>query len=283
MKLSKFLWSVFFVGLSISAFAELKENPDENTLWIEDGKAIETGKGSGNYWNDNLKFTPLEGGGFSMEATGKANSTGRYLPMSLEYPYVVFEIAKVEKRPGYVAFSLPVIVGGADMSSVGIGMVSQPQTGIFAVNIFENGKLPRAKPYFRINEHNCTLDFKYIKCVKLPESYIEMLPKEPAKIGDKITFKVHLPKPAEDVSLRFFYSYTMPEIRINGEQSLQLKPENPNDAKVWVGTIDYKTIDFSKKNDQDIKPGGMLIKAVVLGSENNTPVWGANNYPVKVK
>lgn len=283
MKLSKFLMSVFFATLSASSFAELKENPDENTLWIEDGKEIKTGAGSGNHWNDAVKFTPLADGGFSMEASGKASATGRYLPMSLEYPYIVFEISRVEKRSGYVAFNLPVIHGGTGMSSVGIGMVSQPQTGIFTVNVFENGKLPLAKPYFRINEHNCTLDFKYLKCVKMPENYIEMMPKQPSKIGDKITFKVHLAKPAEDVSLRFFYGYTMPEIRINGEQSLQLKPENPDDPKVWTATVDYKSIDFSKKTDKDIVPGGMLIKAVVLGSENNTPVWGTNNYPIKVK
>ena len=274
---------MFFVALSVSSFAELKENPDGNTLWIEDGKDIKTGAGSGDYWNDTVKFTPLPDGGFSMEASGKASATGRYLPMSPDYPYVVFEITQAEKRPGYVAFNLPVIQGGANMSSVGIGMVSQPQTGIFAVNVFENGKLPGTAPYFRINIHNCTLNFKYLKCVKAPDAYIEMLPKEPLKIGDKVTFRVHLAKPAEDVSLRFFFSYTMPEIRFNGEQSLQLKPENADDQKVWVGTVDYKSIDFSIKKDQYLPPGGMLIKAVVLGSENNTPIWGTNNYPIKVK
>ena len=106
-----------------------------------------------------------------------------------------------------------------------------------------------------------------------------MSPEEPLKPGDKITFKVHLANKAEDVSLRFFLGYTMPEIKLNGEQSLQLKPETSDDPKVWTGTIDYKSID----KDKDIPPGGMLIKAVILGSENSTPVWGTNNYPVKVK
>ena len=276
------LIALFMLG-AFSALAELKQNTDENTLWIEDGKEIKTGAGSGDYWNDAIKFTPLPDGGFSMEASGKVNSTGRYLPMSQDYPYVVFEITQVEKRPGYTAFGLPQLLG-SNNATVGIGIVSQLQTGIFAVNTFENGKLGSKTPFFRINLFNCTLNFKYLKCVKVPEAYIEMLPKEPLKIGDKITFKVHLEKPAEDVSLRFFFGYTMPEIRINGEQSLQLKPENPDDNKTWIGTIDYKSIDFSiKKDNQDIPPGGMLVKAVILGSERNTPVWGTNNYPVKVK
>lgn len=282
MNLSNFLLSVFFVALSVSSFAELKQNPDGNTLWIEDGKDIKTGAGSGDYWNDAIKFTPLADGGFSMEASGKGNATGRYLPMSLEYPYVVFEISQVEKRPGYTALGLPQLLGAGN-GAVGIGMVSQLQTGIFAVNVFENGKLGSANPYFRINLFNCTLNFKYLKCVKVPESYIEILPKETLKIGDKVTFKVHLANKAEDVSLRFFFGYTMPEIRFNGEQSLQLKPENPDDPKIWAGTVDLKSVDFSIKKDQDIPPGGMLVKAVILGSENNTPVWGTNNYPIKVK
>ena len=285
MKSNYFFLRVLIAWVMLAASmasAELKQNPDENTLWIEDGKEIKTGPGSGDYWNDAIKFTPLPDGGFSMEAFGKADATGRYLPMSLNYPYVVFEISQVEKRPGYVGFGLPHLIG-RNCSAVGISIASQPQTGIFAVNAFENGKLADAISYFRININNCKLNFKYLKCVKVPEAYIEMLPKETLKIGDKVTFKVHLAKPAEDVSLRFFFGYTMPEIRINGEQSLQLKPENPDDPKIWTGTIDYKSIDFYLKKAQDVPPGGMLIKGIILGSENNAPIWGTNNYPIKVK
>ena len=272
------LLTAWFILSTSAAWAELKQNPDGNTLWVEDGKDIKTGPGSGDYWNNSIKFTSLPDSGFSMEATDKANATGRYLPMSADYPYVVFEITQVEKRPGYVSLDLPHLLGD-NWKAVEIGMVSQLQTGIFAVNVFKNGKLGNGTPYFRINQYNCALNFKYLKCVKVPESYIEMSPEEPLKPGDKITFKVHLANKAEDVSLRFFLGYTMPEIKLNGEQSLQLKPETSDDPKVWTGTIDYKSID----KDKDIPPGGMLIKAVILGSENSTPVWGTNNYPVKVK
>lgn len=278
----KYLGLAAIVGLGIAgANAEMLMNPDENTLWLENGRDIKSGQGSSaDHWLDTIKFAPLADGGFSMEAIDKANNTGRYLPMSLDYPYVVFEITKVEQRKGYVGFALPALAGS---TVVPMGMVSQIPTGIFAVNIFENGKLGNPTPFFRIDLHNSTLNFKYLKCVKVPESYIEMSPGAPVKIGDKITFRLHLSKPAEDVSLRFFYGYTMPEIRFNGEQALQLKLEKADDPKVWTGTIDYKSIEFSLKKDQDIPPGGLLIKAVILGSENSTPVWGTNNYPVKVK
>ena len=47
-------------AFAVTAVAEMKNNPDPNTLWCEDGKAIVTQAGnSRNGWNNALKYSSM--------------------------------------------------------------------------------------------------------------------------------------------------------------------------------------------------------------------------------
>jgi hypothetical protein len=70
-------------AFAVTAVAEMKNNPDPNTLWCEDGKAIVTQAGnSRNGWNNALKYESMpDGKGFSVEFEGKPTG-GRYVEVS---------------------------------------------------------------------------------------------------------------------------------------------------------------------------------------------------------
>ena len=81
------------------ARAEFKMNPDSNTLWIEDGKNIKTANTNfGNGWNDtDVAITSNPDGGFYLEQKKQGKpQTGRMVPVSPEYPYVVYEVSELE-------------------------------------------------------------------------------------------------------------------------------------------------------------------------------------------
>ena len=66
--MKKLLFSVLSLSASM-VFAEMKLNPDPNTLWIEDGKNIQTATNNYSYGfnNTDLIVTPNPAGGFYME------------------------------------------------------------------------------------------------------------------------------------------------------------------------------------------------------------------------
>lgn len=272
--------------LSGMARAELQVNPDANTLWIEDGRQIKSGVGSSDqHWTNALEFSEVESGGFKMrgEGPGKSNS-GRYVDFDPAYPWLVWEITEVTPgAPGYRALSFRTL----DMpQSAFVGMISFIQPGIFAVRT--DYAHPTAKrTFFRIDLHNCDVTMKYLKLVAQPENYIEvtgptMDSKKVVELNDEVTFVARLAEPAEDVSLRFYDNYMMPQLTINGSQQLQLKPVDA-EQKIWMATVKLESCTgYRRKPDSQFSPGSFLVKAIVLGGSLNTPIWGANPVEFRV-
>ena len=263
------------------ARAEFKMNPDSNTLWIEDGKNIKTANTNfGGGWNNtDVAVTSNPDGGFYLEQKKQGKpQTGRMVPVSPEYPYVVYEVSELEMKPGYHALWLPLL--GSAMTV----LEGNVQKGVFAVNYYENSKLkPDAKQSFLgLHIHGLKVGFKYIKVVKVPDYYIKVespafAEKKYCAPGDKVKFTVYLKEEAEDVSLQFFRSTVLP-LQINGSSKLQLLPVDGGNNKVWSAEITLKSIAPAKK---DLMP---LIKAVILGNETAPDaLWGKSSYLFHIK
>lgn len=263
-----------------AVYAEMKHNPDSNTLWIEDGKNIKTAKNnySEGFNNTDMIVTSRPEGGFIMEQKkqGKPRS-GRMVPISPEYPYLVYEIDSLEQKPGYHALWMPLLGNGMMV------MEGNPQKGVFAINVYENSNLnpkTRRTP-LSFDIHGLQVGFKYIKMVKKPDYYITVespafAAKKCCAPGDKVKFTVYLKEEAEDVSLSFYTRIVTP-LTINGSSKLQLYPVNKENPKVWSREITLESV--GSKND--VIPS---IKAVILGSENAPDMlWGKPAYKFCVK
>ena len=261
--------------LVATACAEMKNNPDPNTLWCEDGKAIVTQAGnSRNGWNNALKYESMpDGKGFSVEFEGKPTG-GRYLDVSAEYPWFVYEISGVDLKKGYRqhAIGFQRVARHAQIGRI--------FPGIYAFNLYENSTLEKkGKPFMRIVQFGSKLTFRYMKMVKTPENYIQceseaFKSKKAFGAGDKLKFTVTLKEPAEDVVLSFFKSYTMPQIKLGGESSLQLKQAD-KDGRVWTGELTVTPLDGK------IKPNDIWVKADVTGGGIALPLWTAIPYEYK--
>lgn len=227
---------VLFAAFTV--YGEFKTNPDANTLWIEDGKAI-----SG--WRKEINMTENPEGGFYIEPGEKVDG-GRYVPASPDYPWFVAELSEVEHKKGYRGFGFYGL----------IGMVDNPMTGIFTVRV--PYRIP--KPFFRIDVHGLKLGFKYMKVVREPENYIDWIEKDGV-----LEVTVKLKSEAEDVSVSFYDSYCMRQLTVENSIRLQLYPVDENNPVVWKGTL---------KNYKNTARGSFLLKATVLGGDIITPIWG---------
>ena len=265
---------------ALSAAAGLAGEADGNTLWREDGSALKTGKSSsGNAWNDSkLDFAALPDGGFSLSGEGDHNQGGRYVRLSPDYPWLTFELASFTPKPeGYKAWTL-----FFDKALTYVWQTTRPQTGVYAFNIYENSPYDAAKMiYFKFFVYNLKLDFKYFAMVKEPDNYITVESADfrkdaPFGPGDTLKFTVRLKEPAEDVTIRFFDSYTMSQINLNKQDKLQLKPSG-DDPLVW--TAEAKVEALGGKDAY--KARQTLLKAVILGGELKQPLWGAIPYAYK--
>lgn len=275
--------------LTVAAFparAEFKDNPDPNTLWIEDGSNIATGdKSSDQYWAVgtpalNITAAP-DNAGFILDAAGEAHASGRYVKFDPAYPYITWEITGVENGTGYRAFSVRAL--GA--SHAFGGMVSHIQPGIYTCKT--NYLFPEPKTTFlRLELYNAKVTLKYLKVSKAPDNYAEIntdlfKSKGYLELGDEVQFKVVLAEPAEDVTLRFFHSYIMPPLSVNGSQTLQLKPVNEQN-KIWSARVKIASCTAGNlKPGKQFTPGEFLVKAVVLGGKIDTPIW--TNNPVEFR
>ena len=234
---------ICFLLFSVLAFAlqaEFLKNPDENTLWLENG----VGEFKG--WRTaDLLMQSMEGGGFTIQPGNETNG-GRYVPNAPEYPWLVGEIVSVEHKTGYIGFSIGPY----------FGQVANPMSGIFAVKRVVEEKTS----FLRIDVHGLILGFKYLKQVKVPENYIDY-----AKKDEGLEITVHLKEPAEDVSISFYDSYCMPRLMQDNQYKLQLYPKDEENPVVWSGTL--KKVEYGGK-------GSLLFKASVLGGGIKTPLWG---------
>jgi len=270
--------------------AEMNANPDDNTLWVENGREIKNGpaESSAGFWRAGLKLLPdPEGEGFIIDSNSdvdKQATTGRYVAVNPDYPWMVWEITAVAPIPGkYVGLVMPGMTNVND--SPQSAFAGNIPAGIFVKNINDRGGVDKEKLcYLTIYAYNSKINVKYIKLVKKPDYYVEMksdtaAKKQKIEPGDNVTFKAYLKEPAEDVSLRFHHAYMMPQLTVNGEQAVQLKAEEGSDGKIWSATIPLKSISGNYKL---LKPGELLIKTIILGGQVKVPVWGTNTYPVEL-
>ncbi len=257
--------AMLLLGCAILARGEFKTAPDANTLWIEDGVNLQTaGSPSDQGWLDkNLKLEAAADGGFTVSATDPAQSaTGRYVPISAEYPYCVFEITKIKNTGKYTAVSLS-FPGAASIS-----VVANLQPGVYVWKPFElANSVPDKKDFLRFDVYGMTLDMPYIKMVKVPDVVVTAQAEDATvKKGGRVTFEVQLQGEVEDVCLKFFDSYRMFPVMFNGKDKLQLEPV-AGKSGVWSASCVLNSIRPKKLH------GKLFARAVILGSENHVPVW----------
>lgn len=224
---------------------------------------------------------------FIFDTTKGAANIVFYPKYKEECPYLVFKINKVTKKPGYHALFYPMIRASKNAMFISAGKIFP---GIYTLNIFENNN---AKPventplFTRMDIHNATIEFEYIKTVSIPENYILLKSKSFAKkkklsIGDDLTIKVILNEPAEGVSINYIDSYGVNPIKINGGHGISLKAQDKS-KKIWSSTINIKSIQKPQRGTQ-YTPGKLFIKATVKGGKlKNMPLWTLNNYLIEVK
>lgn len=75
------------------------------------------------------------------------------------------------------------------------------------------------------------------------------------KKGGELTLTVKLQKEADAVDVKFFRSYTMPKIKLNGKDSYEMKGNDS--GKVWTLKVKYD-------NFSHFKPGEKLKRTNVL-------------------
>ena len=248
----------FFAGLLLqsSGFCEIKQNPDENTLWIE------TFSVTTDSWktemtlksiDDCLSVTPGDAGKRCM---------GRYIKWDRAYPYLQLDFSKVGQRvDGYSGwFLVNSSAEGACVSSTGGGFL--PGLWTFNINDFFPELKTGSSFYLRMDVHGATCFFKYLTAVKMPRNAL-MLSVEPGKkrlvAGDKIKFSAVFEKSARDVTVTLRNANLLEKIMINRNDYIQLVSEDK--GKTWHGEM---TVPEELSN----KPRGSLIfEANILGGE----------------
>lgn len=261
--------------LATTVSGKMIENPDSNTLWVEDGKEMvlsRTYTRPNNAWYDGaLKVQGNPKGGFSVEfTTPKKSSTGYNVLMSKEYPWLVYKINSIEPTTGYRAFAF--------YSSMG-QQVGNFQPGIFAIQM-QNLPGNQSRKWLEITCYGIKVKFDYVKMVKTPDNYItvESAPADAkfVTVGDKIRITVHLKEKAEDVSVQFFTALYMRNLPVNGQEKIQLTPLK-GDERVWSAEITV----------QKVTPGNpkfpIHIKATILGGNHPDALWGRMPYQFKGK
>ena len=282
-----FIFSFIFL-YSLLVESKVIYNPDVDTFWIEDGKEVEVGEvgkegyWAGKYWGGSLEIESTEDGLRIKSPSSEKNKSIRYFKFSPEYPYLVWEITKVNYGQGYraIGFHFPTSV---------FGFVTNIYPGIFVVNPFLfNKELKEETKPCSIYLYNTEVYLKYIKMVKQPDNYIEI---ESADIekkgyleeGDEVLFRVKLKESCEDATLTFYHSYGTNQVKINGSETLQLKPED-EEQKVWTAKIKINDIGkgrLSILKKTSYEKGTFLIKATILGGEIKVPLWTSNWFEIK--
>ena len=268
-----------FAFAALGARAEIKINPDENTLW-----SLESASKKGWYQNTLSRgIRPNPNGGFFIGDDNPVNNghVARHkVPVSKEYPWLVWDMKEVYtfNSGRYQRWNLSI-----QNLNGGIGSVTNVEKGLAAVNCFENGKplKPGAKEgILRAYFFNMEIGFTAIRMVKKPDNYIEttspaFAKKKSFSPGDEVKFTVHLKEPAEDVTLKVIDVNDLYDIAVNGKNVLELTPED-EEQKIWSVTVKIKSLQCGSR-----KIGTLLTRATVLGGGFKVPLWGAVNYPYK--
>jgi len=276
-------WPVFTLMLCVVFAVQAKqlENPDENTLWLEDGAGIELKTTPGfSHWlvhggGKELEMKSKEDGtGFSLFAKDAAGrKTGTRVKLSPEYPYLTFRITGFELLKGYRNWT--VLMDGLMSTS----QANAPQTGVYVFDLFRNvpeKEAGRNAAYLQIYLYNLGMSLEYIKLVKKPAYNVRVECADPEiRPGSKVKFTAELENEAEDVSLSLSTNYVMTPVNVNGAGKIQLKPVDKT-QKVWTAEVEIKSLDLKKAQPRH----RTLIKLNVLGGELDEPVWIGVPYPV---
>ena len=274
---------LFLLGLSLHA--EYKEKPDNNTLWVETCQEVKVGPPENmDVWRNNqVDFEEVEQGlkitGYN--AADEKISTGRWVALDKDYPYIVLDIAGTKNNDGYRGMTFWILEHNAPPSGFGTNL----KAGMFiwpAISKLFTLKEDMKSGFFRLDLHNSSILLRSIKMVKKPEYNIQLIPennnKEEIVPGDKITFRVTMPDKAEDVTINLSQGDPTKRLSLNGKTTIQLKPV-PGNLKVWETKITFKTLEGFPETT--IKPGGILIRALPLGEKLSKAIWTTNTLPIK--
>ena len=274
--------AVVFLFFAMAAYAIQLNNPDPNTLWLENGKDIKLSKYPNYkcwYRNDKkaLEIKSLaDGKGFSFfaqDVSGRKTST--QLKLSPEYPYLVFKITGFEILKGYTGWA--VLMQNIQFLA---SQVTVPHKGIFVYDLYRNLSKKEAAQkngYLNIFLYNIKLNFEYIKLVKKPAYVVvaECADSE-IKLGSKVKFIATLAEEAEDVSISLTTAGKPRPVKINGAKVIQLKPVDKT-QKVWSAEIEVKSLDLKKA----CKRHQVFMKMDVLGGELDEAIWVGLPYAIK--
>jgi len=242
-----------FALMTFCCFAE------QAVLWCEDGKDLQLSeKYSKTAWfNKEIAMSALPDGGFTI-----SSSASKFVKFSEEYPWLCFEIIDSELVTFGKYSSWGIHVGKERK----VGNVRPAAPGIYAVNL---GKVDGNLLKFYI--YNLKVNFRYLKLVKVPENYLQIiLPEGKTELGkgDKLRFQLTLAEPCEDLSCQLFFDagHGPKAFNLNGTNALELKADNDELTK-WSTEV---TID---KNGV-AKTNSVTVKVTTLGSKLKTPIWG---------
>ena len=279
--MNRWIMMVLAVAAAGTIQAKQIDKPDDNTLWVEDGKEIEIGKLGFHRWtsekgNKELEIKPKENGkGFSFFAKdGNGRKVITVIKLSPEYPYLVFRVTDFELLKGYRNWTISTEIGNMVSSQV-----TALQKGIFIFDLFQNlpeKEAAKKSSYLRFWCYNLRMDLEYIKMVKKPD-YVVRAECADAEIkpGSKVKFTAELAKEAEDVSICLTTCGNPRPVKVNGAVKIQLKPVDKT-QKVWTTEIEVKSIGIAKA----VKRHNLFMKMDVLGGDLDEPVWVGLPYPV---
>ena len=265
-----------------TAQAKQLEKPDDNTLWMEDGKGIELSKSPGfKYWCPEKGKKELEikskedGPGFNFYGKdGNGRKAVTRVKVSPEYPYLVFRITGFEMLKGYRNWTINTEIGNMTASQV-----NSIQKGIFVFDLFQNlpeKEAARKASYIRFWVYNLRLNMEYLKLVK-KTAYVVRAECTDAEIkpGSKVKFIAELEKEAEDVSVTLTTNGNPRPIKVNGTVKIQLKPTDKT-QKIWTAEVEIKSIGIPKA----LPRHRIFMKMDVLGGDLDEPVWVGLPYSI---
>ena len=275
--MNKWMTAALLLAMAGMLQAKQLKKPDENTLWLEDGKEIKSAPRSGRgHWlkSDKLEIKSREDGkGFSFFARGMGGKTATVVDLTPGYPYFTFRITGIELLNGYRNWTVFM------QNGFSTNQVTAPEKGIYVYDLYQN--LPEKERGRKITNlfvhlYHLRLDFEYMKLVKKPDYVVraECADSE-IKPGSKVKFTAELAEEAEDVSISLFTTGVPRPFKMNGAVKIQLKPTDKT-QKVWTAEIEVKSIGIKKP----LKRFQSFMKMDVLGGDLDEPVWVGLPCPV---
>lgn len=270
---------------------DLALNPDENTAWRQSNEEFTVGDSaplSPDFWviTPNLTITPGPDG-LAITARppepGESDFLTRVVPFDEHYPWLQFEIKDPgpnvnHGRRGFYVFPTNM----AKDSGRGLGINMEP--GRYVTRLRPSEDNPGQQSFiFRIHISGIDLTLKDLCMVADPLPRIEMNPVDPGieipTIGDEMKVTVFLAEAAEDVTVGFYGSSFYDPVDIGVGGNIQLKPED-GDGKIWSAKFSLGEKKGGKtrtdETGQIIVPGGLILKALILGGNFSQPLFNWN-------